>query len=285
MFVPRVQETQIPVSLPQELPPVSGVVKAVAIQILKDLALILAFGCPVAFFVATPAGLTVMLSASIVQISVSIFFHALGAFASYQALKREGCQAIYEKMVSICEWLTGANFGLFTGFNAQILIHESGHALMSMLVYKNPRPLIEIYPFLGGVTQFYKTGLSSLGKQLGPAAATCLVLSCGPGLILLASSALLAIGIAMKEKHPQFGKYLISWSAISFLDQIIYAYSALSAESWNLTHDFVHLSIFGLHPVAATVGLVAIPLVISLGMYWWQARTEEPPREPLAAIV
>ena len=285
MFVPRVQEAGLPV-LALPLPEVSDVIKNIAVKCLKDFAASLACGVIVSLFVvAAPSGLAFTLGATLIQLAVSAFFHSVGAFVSYKAQQGNEYQIHYERIASICEWITGINFAFFTGYNTQTLIHESGHALATLLVYKNPRPMIElypivIYPLVGGANQFYKTGLSGFGKTIGPAAATCLVFASGPGLTLLLSSVLLAVGIAMKEKYPAFSKYLITWSVLDFVVHATYAYSAVSANQWNLSHDFVHLSIFGLNPVAAAIGLIVIPIVITLGTLWWKSNGKPPGEVP-----
>ncbi len=271
MFVPRVQDTHL-AFVAAEPRPVCDIVQKIALKCLKEFAAATAAGLLISCFVGLPSGMTLLITATLVQFAVSIFFHSLGAYASYKASEGGINQIHYERAVSACEMITGSNFALFTGYNAQTLVHETGHALAALLIYKRPRPLIEIYPFIGGITQFYKTSLSDFGKKIGPAASTCLVVASGPGLTLLISSVLLAVGVALREKYPQLSKYLIAWSILDFVNHAFYAYTALHAEPWNLSHDFVHLSIFGLHPVTATVGLIAIPIVIALGTLWWQSR-------------
>ncbi|MBX7067592.1 MAG: hypothetical protein K1X28_10220 [Parachlamydiales bacterium] len=283
MSVARIPDASFtPAVSMQEKPPICDVVSAIAIKIFKESLVTLALGSVVALFITTHVGFALMISAAIVQFAVSAFFHALGAFASYKALDNDSFQSHYKRIASFCEWVTGFNFSIFSGLNAQTVIHESGHALASMMIYKNPRPIIEIHPFVGGITQFYKTGLTQFGQKLGPAASTCFVVASGPAFTLLISSAILAIGLAIMENYPEFGKYLISWASIDFLNHASYAYSALNAEQWNLSHDFVHLSIFGLNPVVATIGILAIPVLITLGMYAWKTR-EPPAQQQLAA--
>ncbi|MBU6383526.1 MAG: hypothetical protein KGQ49_03955 [Verrucomicrobia bacterium] len=255
-----------------EKPPICEIVKEIVLKILKESAITLGLGTIVCLFVPTPMGLSMMVGATIVQLLVSTLFHALGAFASYHN---------YETVATACSWITGVNFGYLTGRNSQTILHEAGHALASLLVYKNPRPVIEVFPFRGGHTSYYKTGLTSFGHKLGAAAANCLTIASGPALTLLVSSALLAVGIAILEEYPEFGKYLIAWASIDFLHHAEYAYSALRVEKWNLSNDFAHLSIFGLHPVDASIVILAIPIVITLGMYLW--KNKKPPTHGLTA--
>src|SRR3990167_9422063 len=116
-----------------EKPPICDVVTTVALQVLKELAVSLALGAIVACFVATPSGLIFMMSASIIQLVTSVFFHSLGAYAAYKALDKNENHSLYEKTAAFCQWAIGGNFSIFTGFNSQIVIHESGHALASLL--------------------------------------------------------------------------------------------------------------------------------------------------------
>ncbi len=256
-------------------PPHCGdLVKKIALKCLKELAATLAINTVIACFVTTPAGLSLLVTAALMQLTVSLFFHSVGAFASYKALQEGATRGRYENLLSICRWFTGTNFALFTGYNAQTLIHESGHAAASLLTYAKPRPLIEIYPFTGGVTQFNKSKLSLFGKKMGAPASNCFLIASGPGLTLLVSAILLAVGVATHKKRPELSKYLIMWGLIDFLNHAHYAYSALGAPTWNLAHDFVRLSIFGLSPITATVGLIAAPIVIAVGVHYWMRSTE-----------
>ncbi|MGB7978100.1 MAG: hypothetical protein WCF19_02940 [Chlamydiales bacterium] len=255
MTVAAAQSVSLPVSLQIEPSPNSVILK-VALPCLKELAVALCIGLAVSFFVA-PAEAPILIVAAVIQLIANAFFRFVQAFALPKTP--------FEWIGSLSEWMTGLNFAVLTGYNAQHLIHESGHAMASMLMYKKAQPWIQIYPFTGGLTEFSKTGLTALGKKLGSSAVTCLMVASGPGLTLLLSAILLSIGLSIKEQYPQLGKTLISWALIDFLGHAHYAYSALKADPWNLSHDFVHLSIFGLHPMTATIGIIAIPIVILLG--------------------
>lgn len=252
---------------------VTDVIKNIALICLKEFALSLTLGVALACFIPTPAGIAILVSATFIQMTVSVFFHSLGAYAAYNISRHGPNLAQFEKIQNGCEWITGTNFAMLTGFNTQMLIHETGHTLASLFSYRNPRPQIQIHPFMGGTTQFYKTSLTAFGKKIGPVATTCFVIASGPAFTLLISSVILAIGVAIKERYPQFGKYLICWGMIDFINHANYAFSALRADpAKSFSHDFVHLSIFGLHPIVATIGIIAIPIVITLGVNWWQAQ-------------
>lgn len=172
----------------------------------------------------------------------------------------------FPQFASICEWGRAASFALFTGCNAQFLIHETGHFLAALFLYKNCSPSIAIMPFSGGVTFRRKAPLSLLGKKLGPAAVGILWTASGPVCALLVSAALLAASQAIKEQYPQLSKYLLCWSAIDFLNHARYAFSALKADPTNHIHDFARLASMGLHPIAAAVAILAIPMIIMAGI-------------------
>lgn len=271
MFPAAIPNAQLPAEVVQQ-PQNDSVVKKVALKCLKEFSATLAFNFLLSAFVITPAGTSLLITATVVQFAVSLFFHSLGAFAAYKRVQEGVNQERYEKLLSFCQWMTGTNFVLLTGYNVQTLIHETGHAAASLLTYANPRPQIEIFPFEGGLTQFNKSKLSLFGKRLGAPASNCLLVASGPALTLLVSSLFLAVGVAAHKKHPSLSKYLIIWGVIDFLNHAHYAYSALTAATWNLTHDFVRLSIYGLNPVVATIALLVIPIVIGAGVYYWKCR-------------
>lgn len=279
--IARVQEARAPLLI--EPPRVADLIKKIALTCLKELALSLALGLTVACFITTSGGFSLMITAVIVQLTVSLLFHSLGAFASYKVTQKGPNQKPFEWLLWSCEYVTGFNFAVFTGYNTQSLIHETGHALALLSLYKKPHPQIELYPFGGGNTQFYKSSPTPFGRKVGPVATTCIIFASGPAFTLLISSALFAIGFAIIKKYPHLGKYLIAWGIVDFCHNACYAYSALHTNPWNPGHDFVHLAILGLHPVTATIGILAIPILIILGMQCCKSR--QPQKQQLALVL
>lgn len=237
------------VSIPSLAPSRASNISEIAFRILKELAASLAIGAAVACFTA-PASAPLLFQAIAVQFTASLFFQTMKVISS-------------EKIQTFFDWAAGVSFALFTGYNAQVLIHEAGHAFSTLAVYSQTTPKIELSPFGSAITQFQKGPLSTFGKKIGPASATCLVTASGPLLTLLVSSALFAIGLSLKKHYPAFSKYLICWSLLDYVCTAHYAYSAIGNESFNLSHDFVHLSIFGLSPVVATISVIAIPVILA----------------------
>lgn len=276
MFIPRIQD--LPAIAWRHCPSydaVQEVVKKVAIECLKDLAASLALGAVVALFVPTSLEIATLGCVIGVQFAASLVFHSVGAVASYQAKQGGPHRTKLECVASVCEWLSGANFAILTGINTQLLLHEMGHSLAALALYQNvlPQMIIHPFPFMGGLTLIHKTTLNAFGKTIGRAAATILYVGSGPGLTLLISAALLTAGVAMRETFPKLSKYFIAWGICDFVNHADYAISALWTDRTTLMHDFFHLSTFGLHPIDAAVGVLAIPILIIAGMYWWQKKS------------
>lgn len=209
-------------------------VSAAALPIFKELAASLCLAGIVACFTAT-ANIPILFQTVAIQCAFSSLFHLCNQ-----------------------KWLASFNFALFSGYNMQTLIHEAGHALAAISLYAKALPHIEIIPFGSAITQFQKGPLSAFGKLLGASKTACLVIASGPALAILTSTAFLCIGLHLKNK------YLISWSYLDFALTAHYAYTAIDNNSFNFSHDFVHLSVFGLSPMLATVGIIALPIITTL---------------------
>lgn len=230
----------------------------VAIRCLRELAFSTICVRTVLLFVASPIGASRLFYGLAYQSIMNLYFHSLGARASALSM---------EKLASQCEWTTSLYFAYFTVPNTANLIHEAGHALAALAVYKNPKPGILIDPFVRGVTTYQKTALTSFGKALGPLRAKVLVIASGPGLIFVVSLTFWILGWVLYKKYPQLSKSMILSAGLEFYNQSLYALSALSANPSRLSHDFVSLALFGLSPLAAAIAIVAIPTFIALSIH------------------
>jgi hypothetical protein len=224
------------------------VVTEVALSCLKELAVSLVINGAVAYFTAVP-GIILLMEAVIAQTVISACLKTISIWTSH----------------SVCEWLRALNFAILTGFNGQLLLHEAGHYMATLSLFANPRPQIEISPFGVGQTMYSKTALSPLGKRLGQVNVTACVAGSGPAFMLLIASVLFCVGLGLYKTYPQLSKHLIAISLISFFDHAYYAYSALNAPISDINHDFVRLSILDLDPIHATIGIVAIPIILYAG--------------------
>ena len=275
MIVPEVQHSWLP-SFTIISPEIQERVKTVALKCFKEFSFSLCLKFVISSFVVSSAGLSLLFNTILIQLAVSTVLHSIGEFADYKAEQNQNAPSLYQSTPSLTGWLSAFNLGLLTGYDAQNLIHELGHTITSTFLYKNPRPIIEVYPLIGGLIQFYKSGLSNLGKSIGPSSTTLLIFAAGPGLTLVISTALLSIGIAMRKEYPNLYRYPVTWSIIDFLHHVHYAYSAIAADKWNLLHDFVHLSIFGVDPLTTCIGILAIPVIVGVSMYFKETYLDAP---------
>lgn len=202
------------------------------------------------------ANVAILFSALVVQSIACLVFHTIAVFG----------------FPKIGNFLAAANWACFSGYNAQTLVHEAGHACAIFSLYTKSNPKILINPFQGGVTQYRKSPLTALGKWLGPSAATCAIVSAGPALSLLVSSVLLTIGYSMRKQHPQLSQYFLVLGLADFIQHAHYAYTAIGTRK-DLSHDFSHLAIFGLNPKVATIGIAAMAAAILFGN-WLRSRNE-----------
>lgn len=186
----------------------------------------------------------------IIQISARIFSEILAS--------------VYQKSFSRSpkwgEWVNGVNFTLFTGMHLQSSVHELGHALCFLTLYQNADPRIELSLYKDPITRHRKTKLSMIGKKLGAPLATAIAVGSGPFLTLLVSGIVFALGLYLRKTYPMLSKYMIAYASFDYLHHVLYAYSALNTDPWNLSHDFAHLAIFGLHPWIA-IALISTSFV------------------------
>ncbi|MES2273949.1 MAG: hypothetical protein V4487_07135 [Chlamydiota bacterium] len=269
---------QIP-SLPSNL---KQIVKKIALACFAELALSLVLTAVVAAFVATPTGITVLLGAVIVQFAVGAFFRSLGAFAEFKAGQPGSNRAKWEFLNEASSWICGGNFAFFSGSNAQTIIHEKGHELAAKLLYKNSNPIIQINPFEGGYTEYSVQTLTPFGKKLGESRSTFLTVASGPALTLAVSSLCFSIGMIIKETKPSLSKYLLSLGALDFFSHALYALSAIGLSKKKLANDFVHLSLFGIHPIAAAIIITATPILLGLGIT--HLKNQTPPQLPAPVV-
>ena len=107
--------------------------------------------------------------------------------------------------------------------------------------------------------------MTSLGHRLGYRHSIFVITLAGTALALLASSITLIAGLALHNNHPHASLYLTTIGIYSFLEHAQYALSALWISPAELGHDFVRLMTLGLHPTVATVAIISIPIIITVG--------------------
>lgn len=247
---------------PHFIPSQEDMVQKIARETLHELALSLAIGAVVASFVATPIGQLTLLTSLIAQTTLNLFLRILGTIAKIKANAPTPYKEVYQLSHESLSRIPFATFGVFTADNGMILLHETGHAL-AVKAFGGTLEKIEVRPFLGGSTFFLLEKANWLRRKLGDTHTLACITMAGPSFAVALSSIGLAASFLTEKTHPHFSEYLYSASLYNFWNHGVYALSALHTPSSRLTHDFVRLAIYGIHPIAATVAILAIPILIS----------------------
>jgi len=216
----------------------------VALRALTELAISLALAAVCAAFTATPI----------------ILWQALAVqWLANTALRI----ALAISQRPLANWTTALNIAIGSLFNPQILTHEAGHFLAYQALLDKSNPTICLDSFAGGFTKILVSKPSALGHKVGAHRIQAIGAAAGPALSLASSAVQLKIGLKIYGRSPELARVLICASLINFLYHAQYALSALWTNPRNLCHDFVMLSTIGLHPLLATIAILAIPLLIA----------------------
>jgi len=156
------------------------------------------------------------------------------------------------------------NFYCLGAMNTTTLIHETGHFCAAKILFEG-NPKIRIQPFSGGWTKWSSQHLTSLGRQLGYRKSMFWITLAGPALALLTASVILIAGLILRNSYPEASFYLIGLGLLPILEHAEYALSALWTPPMDLGHDFVRLKTFGIHPIAAVITILSIPIILILG--------------------
>lgn len=136
-----------------------------------------------------------------------------------------------------------------------VWVHEMAHAVTASALYQNANPTVTVTPLQGGVTRWTPGPLTELGQQLGPEYARASVAAAGSLIDIGIATSSFAAGYLMRKKHPVAGAALMGYAAMSSLNTVMYAASALGATQAG--NDFATIaSMTGIHPLV-TLGVVA----------------------------
>jgi len=166
------------------------------------------------------------------------------------------------------ECIAPLNFAQLNLTTRDVLVHESGHALAAHVLYKNARPKIEVFPFQGGVTKYFVTPLSKVGRFFGEKKVHLIVAGAGPAAAVIASSIDIGIAQGCRQSNPRLSRYLNVMAGMNLLNHLAYAYSAFAEASKKMPgHDFVALWAGGIHPYVSMTATIALPLIVKTGVF------------------
>jgi hypothetical protein len=248
---------RLPESAIDASPEIQILIQDVARKCLIELAISLSIGAAAACFTATLLHGSLIFAAIAVQTVCNAALRIAAALASRMPPCKE-TQWIQTASPYLCMTM----FAYLTAYNAQILLHEAGHAIASKAMFQNANPQISFTPCIGGSTEFSQGCLAPLGEKIGKNNAMLFVTLMGPTCTLLISTLAIAVGYAIQNKFPELGYYLIGIGRGDFLAHSFYALTACSTTPGSPAHDFIQLQSYGIHPLAAAISIFAIPILL-----------------------
>lgn len=157
-------------------------------------------------------------------------------------------------------------------------LHEMGHATAIKHLYTNGRPTVEVFPFNGGVTRWYPSELSPMGKRLGADGSRALVAASGTLVDIGVATTTFGAGFAVRKKHPIVGAALMGYGAMTLTNSLLYAGSALGGDLAALSakgNDFATIAVKGgLHPIASMAIIASVLPLQYAAMKWIENRAE-----------
>lgn len=156
-------------------------------------------------------------------------------------------------------------FGMMDMMTRDLLTHEMGHAVAAKTFFTDANPTITVFPFSGGVTRYYKSGITPLGKALGKNNVSLIITAAGPLASQVTGLALITIAHVRRKENPELSEMLNTAAAMTVISHSVYASEALF-KTYGDAHDFARLSRGGFHPLPVIVGMVATPMLLKIGL-------------------
>jgi hypothetical protein len=167
-----------------------------------------------------------------------------------------------------------------------IWIHEGGHALTSMVLFKEANPKIQ---FLGGFispqganTQYNPNQLTPAGESLGIIHSQTMVNAMGAGAELLYNFVQLISAQVFSDNYPEIRSYLRFATLMNLMNMIVYGASGYS-DCKESSNDFCNLNKAGYSPALIVSLVVASTLFLQLclsGVKYCLNRTSTDRHEP-----
>ena len=250
---------KISLSLPPKVREVADRVSPLAQDTLIKLGAAIAINCAIMTFFAVPFG---------VPITIAWLNHAV-LFSTFYAIPKVAFDIYRQRKTNDC-LMKGANHaaGLsianslgLGGLNPWI--HELGHALAAVSLFKNPQVTIKVKPYSHGETSYYVSyGLTRLGKMLG--IENCILFAAGAGMMASTIFAMteFACAYGIQDRYPTLSQWMNYHAISQILNDVVYGLTAFIARRSDLSHDFIRLWQTGeIHPLIPIGLMIALPLI------------------------
>ncbi len=251
-------------------------IKEIAKKSLIELAVSLAFAGIACLFVATPVGMATLLISAVAAVAINILLRSANAYCRYRFSQLEHVNtsiALEKKQllqtgINILNYLAPVTFSsLVDSQTRALIVHEGGHALAAGLLVKNPRFQININPFNGAQISYRLGALTKLGEFFGRANTKLIVAGAGPALAVATATIGYGASLVLNKSNPELSRYLNMIAVDVLVAHVLYALSALWTSTTQKSHDFIQLMAGGVHPVAAAISIIALPLIVRIGFF------------------
>lgn len=209
-------------------------------------------------------GVAILASYSLIPLSVSLVTGVSALFAVFLIVK--DCKVVEEKKSLLASVCTQTFTGISAHCYSAIWFHEMGHALAARACYQNPKTMVRIRSFSGGMTSYSSSGpMTFLGRFLGERRTLLAITAAGIGMTVLTASIALVCSQLLHEKKPVLADCLQGHAKAQLVQDIMYGFTSFSVSKADISHDFIRLwTIGGIHPLLPIIASVAIP---SLALY------------------
>lgn len=251
-------------------------IKEIAKRTIIELAVSLAFTAAACLFVATPAGMATLLISAIAAVVINILLRCAAACCMYRIsqLKHSDSENAQNKIANFYSILNLIRYfipGVFSTMvdanTREVIFHEGGHALAAHLLIKNPRTRITLKPGEGGQTVYRLGPLTKIGEFFGRNKSKLIIAAAGPAVSVVTATIAIGVSLGIRKSNPEMSRYFKVMAADSIAQHAFYALSALWVPATQRGHDFLQLMVGGVHPVAAVIAIVAVPIIVRIGFY------------------
>ncbi|MEI8301331.1 MAG: hypothetical protein WCG10_06995, partial [Chlamydiota bacterium] len=245
------------------------IINQLAIAAFKELAVGFACAGLACVFCASSTGIAMAFCSVVAMVAVNTLFRAsakdeekyLYKIERLNTPKAEKQKRVSRSLITLFNYASAMSFATVFASTAGIAIHEIGHALAAVLLFKNPSVSISVNPWKNGLTTWSSGPLSKVGKLCGLKEAKLMVAAAGAVLILAMSLGLFVASHVLKDRHPKVCQYLNMIVIMNLIIHIQYALSALGTHA-DPSHDFVALKAGGIHPFVSVAVLVGLPVFV-----------------------
>ena len=233
-------------------------VSVIASRVFFQMSAALTINFAVMTFIAAPLSITLMSGILLTTATIGILH------AAYEIYRKKNLLSNLQKNSQIVSTITQASIVNVAGLSGpNIAIHESGHALAALTLFRDPSPEVKIFPFMGGATSYHiSNGLTKFGKFFGKNHALMIVTAAGMAASTLFALFEFAIADRIKEAYPLISQFMTHHAIFQLFNEIVYALTAFISNKMELSHDFICLwQKGGIHPLIPIAFMIALPLL------------------------